>query len=62
MIRDPIRGWAWTRAFLGILADEIHVCGEEGAIIVLKSIAETTYENFEVILLHQNDKQLQNSF
>ncbi|CAF0965340.1 unnamed protein product [Rotaria magnacalcarata] len=28
MIRDPQRGWAWTRALLGIQAKEIHLCGE----------------------------------
>ena len=28
MCKDHQRGWAWTRALLGIPADEIHVCGE----------------------------------
>jgi hypothetical protein len=28
MIKDFQRGWAWTRAILGIPAEEIHVCGE----------------------------------
>ncbi len=23
MIRDPIRGWAWTRALLGVAAHEV---------------------------------------
>lgn len=32
MIKDVGRGWAWTRALLGIAADEIHLCGEAGAI------------------------------
>lgn len=32
MMRDFGRGWAWTRALLGIPADEIHVCGESAAI------------------------------
>lgn len=32
LIRDPGRGWAWTRALLGIAANEIHLCGEEAAI------------------------------
>jgi ATP-dependent RNA helicase SUPV3L1/SUV3 len=30
-LKDPGRGWAWTRAFLGLIADEIHVCGEPGS-------------------------------
>ena len=32
MIKDAGRGWAWTRALLGLAADEIHLCGEPGAI------------------------------
>lgn len=31
-MRDLSRGWAWTRALLGIPADEIHLCGEAAAI------------------------------
>lgn len=31
-MRDLSRGWAWTRALLGISADEIHLCGEAAAI------------------------------
>ena len=27
LISDTERGWAWTRAFLGLQAYEIHVCG-----------------------------------
>lgn len=32
MMRDCGRGWAWTRAFLGLPAKEIHICGEAAAI------------------------------
>jgi len=32
LMRDLNRGWAWTRALLGIPADEIHLCGEAAAI------------------------------
>lgn len=32
LMRDLSRGWAWTRALLGIPADEIHLCGEAAAI------------------------------
>lgn len=51
MIRDPNRGWAWTRALLGLNAKEIHVCGEEGAIDLIKSMMITTNENCEVVTL-----------
>lgn len=47
MIRDQNRGWAWTRAFLGINADEVHVCGEAGAKQLLEQLCETTGEILE---------------
>ena len=28
MVKDYQRGWAWTRALLGVPAKEVHVCGE----------------------------------
>ncbi|RZF36985.1 hypothetical protein LSTR_LSTR004673 [Laodelphax striatellus] len=48
MVRDNARGWAWTRALLGVMAEEIHVCGEEGAVELIKSIMTTTGEDVEV--------------
>lgn len=50
LLRDPLRGWAWTRALLGIIADEVHVCGEAGAIDLVQSIMSTTDESVEVLL------------
>uniref|UniRef100_A0A3Q3IUL8 ATP-dependent RNA helicase SUPV3L1, mitochondrial n=1 Tax=Monopterus albus TaxID=43700 RepID=A0A3Q3IUL8_MONAL len=38
MIRDPARGWAWTRALLGLCAEEIHVCGEPAAIEFIREL------------------------
>ncbi|XP_017892243.1 ATP-dependent RNA helicase SUV3 homolog, mitochondrial isoform X2 [Ceratina calcarata] len=48
LIRDPGRGWAWTRALLGIAADEIHLCGESAAIPIVQSICLTTGEHVEI--------------
>lgn len=48
LIRDPNRGWAWTRAFLGLAADEIHLCGESSAIPIIESICLTIGEQLEV--------------
>lgn len=48
MLRDYDRGWAWTRALLGVPAKEIHVCGEESALKVIKSLLEKTDDTFEV--------------
>ncbi|KAM4605799.1 ATP-dependent RNA helicase SUPV3L1, mitochondrial-like isoform 1-T1 [Discoglossus pictus] len=48
MIRDPSRGWAWTRALLGLCAEEIHVCGEAAAIEMVTELMFTTGEEVEV--------------
>lgn len=48
MIRDPSRGWAWTRALLGICAEEVHVCGEPAAIDFIRELMYTTGEEVEV--------------
>ncbi|TNN52639.1 ATP-dependent RNA helicase SUPV3L1, mitochondrial [Liparis tanakae] len=48
MIRDPSRGWAWTRALLGLCAEEIHVCGEPAAIDFIRELMYTTGEEMEV--------------
>uniref|UniRef100_A0A3B3Z9V6 ATP-dependent RNA helicase SUPV3L1, mitochondrial n=1 Tax=Periophthalmus magnuspinnatus TaxID=409849 RepID=A0A3B3Z9V6_9GOBI len=47
MIRDPSRGWAWTRALL-LCAEEIHVCGETAAIDFVRELMYTTGEEVEV--------------
>uniref|UniRef100_A0AAQ6AEX5 ATP-dependent RNA helicase SUPV3L1, mitochondrial n=1 Tax=Amphiprion ocellaris TaxID=80972 RepID=A0AAQ6AEX5_AMPOC len=48
MIRDPSRGWAWTRALLGLCAEEIHVCGEPAAIDFIRELMYSTGEEVEV--------------
>lgn len=48
MIKDPGRGWAWTRALLGLIADEIHLCGEAGAADLIRQVCLTTGEDVEV--------------
>nr|XP_015202557.1 PREDICTED: ATP-dependent RNA helicase SUPV3L1, mitochondrial [Lepisosteus oculatus] len=48
MIRDPSRGWAWTRALLGLCAEEIHVCGEAAAVNFVTELMYTTGEEVEV--------------
>ena len=41
MLGDPDRGNAWTNALLGVRAKEVHVCGEERAANLVKSICAT---------------------
>lgn len=48
MIKDQQRGWAWTRAVLGLYAREIHVCGEASTIDLIKELALSTGEEVEV--------------
>lgn len=48
MIRDNSRGWAWTRALLGLIAEEVHLCGEPGAIELIRQLCLTTGEDVEV--------------
>ncbi|CAK7264895.1 RNA helicase [Sporothrix epigloea] len=38
MIADPDRGWAWTQAFLGVQAREVHLCGEERAVKLIQAL------------------------
>lgn len=38
MISDPSRGNAWTAALLGVQAKEVHVCGEERTVKLIKSL------------------------
>lgn len=48
MVKDLQRGWAWTRAFLGLIAEEVHLCGEAGAIDLVQQLCLTTGEDLEV--------------
>jgi len=42
MIEDEERGSAWTNAVLGIRAEEIHLCGDERALHLLKTLCQET--------------------
>ncbi|KAG4066866.1 hypothetical protein HA402_012933 [Bradysia odoriphaga] len=47
MVRDVERGGSWTRAFLGVNADEVHICGESGARELIERLCQTTGETVE---------------
>ena len=42
MIADPARGGGWTAAVLGLCAREIHLCGEETAVEIVKDLVKET--------------------
>ncbi|EGW33156.1 uncharacterized protein SPAPADRAFT_71052 [Spathaspora passalidarum NRRL Y-27907] len=48
MIGDHQRGAAWTNALLGVLAKEIHLCGEESAVQLVKKIVAVTGDELEI--------------
>lgn len=42
MIEDAERGFAWSNAFLGLKAKEIHLCGDERAYKLIHKLCEET--------------------
>ncbi|TYI63438.1 hypothetical protein E1A91_D09G017800v1 [Gossypium mustelinum] len=42
MMSDPYRGHAWTRALLGLKADEIHLCGDPTVLNIVRKICSDT--------------------
>ena len=48
LISDLQRGWAWTRAFLGLSAKEIHVCGDMTAVDIVSDLAFLCGDTLEI--------------
>lgn len=42
MISDPNRGWAWTRALLGVRAEQVHLCGDPSSESIVSRMLEET--------------------
>ena len=59
MVQDLQRGWAWTRALIGLAAEEVHVCGERAAIDLVREICLTTGETLEVVEHERKTKLVQ---
>ncbi len=49
MIADPERGYAWTRAILGVLAPEVHLCAAPEAKDLLIRIISSCGDSYEVV-------------
>ena len=48
MMGDDARGWAWTQALLGIRAKELHLCGEERTVPLIRELATLMGDNLEI--------------
>lgn len=57
MIADRQRGYAWTRAILGVLAPEVHLCAAPEAKDLLLRLIESCGDTYEVIV-HQRKTPL----
>ncbi|MEN8075334.1 DEAD/DEAH box helicase [Clostridioides difficile] len=57
MIADKQRGWAWTRAILGVLAPEIHICMAPEALDIVIKLIKDCNDTYEVIE-HKRDTEL----
>lgn len=49
MLEDKARGGAWTRAIMGVYAEEIHICTAPYAVELIKAIIEDCGDTYEVI-------------
>ena len=48
MIEDPQRGYAWTRAILGVQAPEVHLCAAPQAKEILVRLIRSCGDSFEI--------------
>lgn len=48
LIGDDQRGFAWTRALLGLPANEIHVCGDPSALSLIHQLTQRCGDTMEV--------------
>ncbi|GIM09322.1 hypothetical protein Vretimale_13239 [Volvox reticuliferus] len=48
MLGDRLRGWAWTRALLGLAAREVHVAGDSAVLPVLRALVAECGDELQV--------------
>lgn len=48
LLSDPSRGWAWTRALLGLQAPELHLTGDPAAEELVRRLVAETGDDLEV--------------
>ena len=49
LLGDPHRGWAFTRALLGLCVSELHLCGDPAAVPLVKRLVEQCGDTLEVV-------------
>ncbi|GKV42485.1 hypothetical protein SLEP1_g49881 [Rubroshorea leprosula] len=49
MLGCKTRGFSFTRALLGIAADELHLCGDAAAVSLFQEVLKVTDDNVEVL-------------
>ena len=49
MLGCSTRGYSFTRALLGIAADELHVCGDPAAVPLIQEMLKITGDELEVL-------------
>lgn len=53
MIGNAERGWAWTQALLGVRAKEVHLCGEERTVPLIKELCASVGEK---LVIHKYER------
>lgn len=55
MVGCKQRGYAFTRALLGLAADELHICGDPAVVPLVKDILKATGDDVQVLCLLELD-------
>jgi ATP-dependent RNA helicase SUPV3L1/SUV3 len=53
MLAQEDRGWAWTRALLGAIAKEVHLCGETRVVPLIRELAASMGDE---LVIHQYER------
>ncbi|KAK8935017.1 hypothetical protein KSP39_PZI015133 [Platanthera zijinensis] len=48
MMADSTRGYSWTKALLGLKADELHLCGDPSVLKIVSKICKKTGDELQV--------------
>lgn len=53
MMGDVERGWAWTQAFLGVMAKEVHLCGELRTVSLIRDLCAAIGDE---LIIHEYER------